>query len=76
MKFGLKLDGEFSFNVIHPTSNRDVYHAILELVIKDKGKLSHEQLKSIGEYINTLENDNLFVDPCREVMTLSFGFEL
>ena len=76
MKFGLKLNGEFSFNVIHPTSNRDVYNAILEIVIKDKGKLSHDQLKSIGEYINTLENDNLFVDPCREVMTLSFGFEL
>ena len=76
MKFGLKLDGEFSFNVIHPTSNRDVFKAITDTISNESIKLSRVRQNALKSYLNTLENDELFVDPCREPMTLSFGFEL
>lgn len=74
MKFELKQQGEIAFKVIHPMTNRDVLKAILDEFETKRIKLTSEKRKALKTYVNTLRNDEQFVDPCGEEMELSFGF--
>ena len=73
MKFGLKLEGDLCFSIFGRMSNENIKHAIEQEIILQSIKLSHEQRKCLKTYLNTLENDNLFVDTDEE-MELRFGF--
>lgn len=72
MKFRLKQNGIVTFDVIHPMTNREIHAEIVKEI--NKIELSPIQRGVIANYLISLENDNMFIDPCREKMTLSFGF--
>ena len=75
MKFNLKQSGVISFKVIHPMTNRDILHAILSEFETKRIKLSSDKRTALKSYVKGLDNDNMFIDPCGEMMELSFGFD-
>ena len=73
MKFELKMDGDLRFMVFGVMSNENIKHAIEQEIILQSVILSHKQQNALKTYLNTLENDYLFIDTDEE-MELSFGF--
>ena len=74
MNFGLKLNGDLCIQVFGTMSNEGIKHAIEQEIIIQRVKLSPEQRKSLKTYLNTLTNDDMFVNTCEEMIDLKFGF--
>ena len=73
MKFTLQQSGVLSFPVFQIMTNKEVKFAIKQEIMLQSVILSHAEQNALKSYLNVLDNDELFVDPCGK-MLLSFGF--
>ena len=73
MKFQLQQSGVLSFPVFQMMTNKEVKFAIEQEIMLQSIILSHAEQNALKSYLNMLDNDELFVDPCGEI-ELTFGF--
>lgn len=72
MKFTPQQNGVLRFKVFQPMSNKEVKFSIEQEIMLQSMILSHEQRKCLKTYLNSLVNDDLFVDGGE--IELRFGF--